>query len=239
MLRSIGLGALAAVCLIPVVGQAAQSAAPANGGLAPGIAPYTPPTPGSRPAAPPASPTASPTSPVSAGAPAAQAGAAVAVPSAADPATLSYVLGPRDKLRIIVYGEPDLTGEFTIAGDGELSFPLIGQVHAGGRSVDDLRNELVSRLSQGYLKDPRVSAEVLTFRPYYILGEVAKPGEYPYSSAITVINAVATAGGFTYRANKKIVFIKKPTDAKEEKVKLTGELTIEPGETIRVVERLF
>ncbi len=230
------MGALAAACLVPVAGQAAQTAPAANGGLAPGIAPYTPPTAASRPAAPPAASTASP---ASAGAPAGPVPIAGAAPSAADPATLSYVLGPRDKLRIIVYGEPDLTGEFTIAGDGVLSFPLIGQVHAGGRSVDDLRNELVSRLSQGYLKDPRVSAEVLTFRPYYILGEVAKPGEYPYSSAITVINAVATAGGFTYRANKNIVFIKKPTDAKEQKVKVTGELTIEPGETIRVVERLF
>jgi polysaccharide export outer membrane protein len=138
-----------------------------------------------------------------------------------------------------VFGEENLSGEFTVAGNGHVSFPLIGDVQASGQTVRALQLQIVHGLKEGYLKDPRVSAEVLTFRPYYLYGEVTKPGEYPYSDGMTVLNAVATAGGFTYRANQKFVFVKRPGQIKEQRVRLTPELQLAPGETVRIVERFF
>ncbi len=150
-----------------------------------------------------------------------------------------YVLGPGDKLRITVFGEDNLSGEFNIGGNGRLSFPLIGDVPASGHSVAAVAQAITAALKDGYIKDPRVSAEVLTFRPYYLFGEVNKPGEYPYENGLSVLNAVATAGGFTYRANKKFVFMKRVRDIKELRVRLTPELTLLPGDTVRIGERLF
>ncbi len=150
-----------------------------------------------------------------------------------------YVLGPGDKLRIIVFGEESLTGEFFVAGNGTLAFPLIGAVPAAGKTVGDLQNVIATQLRGGYLKDPRVSAQVMTFRPYFILGEVSKPGEYPYSDGMTIMNAVATAGGFTYRANHSYVMLKKAESPKPEKVRLTDQLELAPGDTVRVIERYF
>ena len=138
-----------------------------------------------------------------------------------------------------MFGEETLSGEFTVAGNGDVSFPLIGEIKAAGVTVEALRTELVTSLKSGYLKDPRVSAEVVTFRPYYIFGEVAKPGEYPYIDRITVTNAIATAGGFSYRANRKFVFIKRVNDTKEHRAALTDSLSLAPGDTVRVTERYF
>ena len=119
-----------------------------------------------------------------------------------------YRLGSGDKVRIIVFGEQSLSGEFLVpGGEGQISFPLVGDVKAGGLTVAELQTELETKLKDGFLKQPRVSIEVLNYRPYYILGEVSKSGEYPYINGLTVLNAVATAGGFTYRADRKNVFI--------------------------------
>ena len=155
------------------------------------------------------------------------------------PAGVDYVLGPGDNLRISVFGEQGLSGEFNVSGNGRVSFPLIGDVQAAGKTVEQLRMEIASALADGYIKDPKVSAEVVTFRPYYILGEVAKPGQYPYSNGITVMNAIATAGGFTYRANEHNVFIKRANETAEHKVQLNDTLQLSPGDTIRVAERYF
>jgi protein involved in polysaccharide export with SLBB domain len=158
---------------------------------------------------------------------------------ATDPAIADYILGAGDNLRIIVFGEVNLTGQFTVATNGHISFPLIGDVQAAGKTVQELRSEITAALADGYVKDPKVSAEVMTFRPYYILGEVEKPGEYPYIGGITVMNAIATAGGFTYRANNHDVFIKKANDTAEHKVRLNDALELSPGDTLRVGERYF
>ena len=158
-------------------------------------------------------------------------------PAAAAP--YNYLLGAGDVLRIIVYGEDNLTGQFTVAGDGILAFPLIGDVPAGGKTVGQVRDEIIAGLKGGYIKDPNVSVEVLTFRPYFILGEVGKPGQYPYSDRITIMNAIATAGGFTYRANQKYVFVKPADGAQERKERLNDQLLVAPGDTIRVSERYF
>lgn len=155
------------------------------------------------------------------------------------PPDLEYLLGPRDKLRIIVYGEEGLSGEFFVSGGGKVSFPLIGEVQAAGLTVQAFQNGLQDALRRGYLKDPRVSAEVLTYRPYYILGEVNKPGEYTYSNGLNVLNAVATAGGFTYRAQQNRVYIRRAQEASERAYPLTSELRVSPGDTIRIGERFF
>ncbi len=150
-----------------------------------------------------------------------------------------YRLGSSDELRITVFGEPELSGDFAVDGTGNLALPLIGTVKALGLTPRDLENEMTRQLGNGYLNNPRVSVEVTSHRPFYILGEVNQPGEYTYSSGLTVMNAVATAQGFTYRANQKVVFIRKAGGAGEQKVQLDAATLVEPGDTIRIVERLF
>jgi protein involved in polysaccharide export with SLBB domain len=151
-----------------------------------------------------------------------------------------YRLGAGDKLRIMVFGEESLSGEFLVPGGaGTLSFPLVGDVQASGLSVAELQAQLLTKLKDGYLKDPHVSIEVLNYRPFYILGEVMKPGQYSYTNGLTVLNAVATANGFTYRANTHKVYIKRPNAPKEVEYELKTTTPVEPGDTIRIAERFF
>ena len=157
--------------------------------------------------------------------------------AAADAA--GYQLGAGDKLRVTTFGEPTLTGEFTVGGNGVVSLPLVGDVSAQGVTVSEFRDRFVTALKDGYLVDPRVSVEVLTYRPFYVLGEVNRPGEYPYTNSLTVQNAVATAGGFTYRANTRRVFIKHQNETTEREYPLTVGATVAPGDTVRIGERFF
>jgi polysaccharide export outer membrane protein len=161
-----------------------------------------------------------------------------APPTASD--LTEYVLGAGDKVRINVFGEDTLSGEFLVPGGaGTIGFPLIGDVQAGGLTVDQLQTEIEAKLRDGYLKDPHVSIEVLNYRPFYILGEVMKPGEYPYTNGLTVLNAVATANGFTYRADTRKVYIKRANDPQEVAYPLKTTTPVEPGDTIRIGERFF
>lgn len=166
------------------------------------------------------------------------AASSVAAPSPAQ-SDADYQLGSGDKIRVTVYGEPSLSGEFYVTGSGMVSLPLVGEVKAAGLGVRQFQDAVQNALSDGYLKEPRVSAEVLSFRPFYILGEVDKPGTYPYTSGLTVFNAVATAGGFTYRADKNKVFIKRLGESEEHKYTLDPTVTVAPGDTIRIGERFF
>ena len=151
----------------------------------------------------------------------------------------NYVLGVGDRLRIIVFGEPTLSGEFVIDSTGNVSLPLIGEVSAAGVSVREFQHNVQRALNDGYLNDSRVSAEVMNFRPFYILGEVTRPGEYPYASNLTVLNAVATAGGFTPLASQTRVYIKHAGDAVEAELSLSGGLLVQPGDTIRIAKGAF
>lgn len=164
---------------------------------------------------------------------------ATAGPNGVTGASDDYRLGTADKVRIIVFDEPSLSGEFLVNANGKLSLPLIGDIDAVDVTTSALAATIQRRLADGYLREPRVSIDVLTFRPFYILGEVNKPGEYPYSSGLTVFNAVATAQGFTYRASKKSVFVKHAGESEEKAVPLTPDLRVQPGDTIRIKERLF
>lgn len=153
--------------------------------------------------------------------------------------SFDYRLGAGDKLRIIVFGEDSLTGEFFVSGAGKIAFPLIGDIDVLGKTIPEIQTTIEDKLRDGYLKEPKVSAEVLNYRPFYILGEVMKPGEYPYTNGLTVLNAVATASGFTYRADKRKVFIRRAATKEEMSEQLTPTTPVEPGDTIRIGERLF
>ena len=117
--------------------------------------------------------------------------------------------------------------------------PLIGDVLALDRTTGEIKHEIEQRLAAGYLRAPQVSLDVLEFRPFYILGEVNKPGDYPYAAGLTVLRAVATANGFTYRADQKHAYLKHAGQAKETKYPLTGDLPLQPGDTVRIGERYF
>jgi polysaccharide export outer membrane protein len=150
-----------------------------------------------------------------------------------------YRLGSGDKVKVTVFGEESLTGEFFVGANGKVAMPLLGEVQAAGLTLREFQKEVETALIDGYLKEPKVSAEVLNYRPFYILGEVNKPGTYPYTSGLTVVNAVATAEGFTYRANTKRVFIKRANELKEREVELNSMTQVAPGDTIRIAERFF
>jgi protein involved in polysaccharide export with SLBB domain len=177
-----------------------------------------------------------------------QAACSAAVPSqpvrttqAAPTQELEYTLAPGDKIRVVVFGEETLTGEYVITSGGNLSFPLVGNLKATDSTVEALQALLATALSNGYLNNPRVNIQVVSFRPFYILGEVNRPGEYPVSTGLTLQQAVASAGGYTYRANTRNVFIKHAIETKERLVDLRDPVTviIRAGDTIRIGERHF
>ena len=170
----------------------------------------------------------------------ASAGPALAqTPTPAAAIAEGYHLGAGDKVRVTTFGEASLTGEFEVSATGAVAFPLIGAVKAQGLTPPALEAAIATALRDGYLKDPKVSVQVLTYRPFYILGEVNKPGEYPYSAGLTVMNAVATANGFTYRANTKRVRVRHLGDGAESDQPLTVATPVAPGDTIRIRERYF
>ena len=150
-----------------------------------------------------------------------------------------YRLGVGDKVRVIVYKQDSLSGEFQVNSAGDLSLPLVGDIKALGETTSAISKTLHDRLADGYLRDPRVSMEVLTYRPYFILGEVKTPGQYPYATGLTVLNAIASAQGFTPRADTKAVWIRRSGTEDEKLYRLSPDLKILPGDTVRVSERLF
>ncbi len=179
---------------------------------------------------------------VSTGALAQAASPAVAPSPATQSATMptdnpDYILGSGDAIQIAVFGVPELGGAFTVSGAGIVSLPLVGDIKASGLTVAQLTDVIGQKLKDGYVLDPKISMQVTSFRPYYILGEVNKPDQYAYADGLNVLNAVARAGGFTYRAQEKHVFIKHAGERKETEDLLTTDLMVAPGDTIRVAER--
>ena len=157
-----------------------------------------------------------------------------------------YRVDSGDKVKITVYNEPTLTGTFVVDGQGVVSMPLIGDVSVKNLTVQELQRLIETKLKgnpaagvQGYVRNPQVSAEVANYRPFYILGEITRPGEYPFISGLTVMKAVAAAGDFTYRADKNKIFIKSMDSPDEHEVRLTPSTLVRPGDTIRIRERFF
>ena len=149
-------------------------------------------------------------------------------------------LGPNDRVRIIVFGQPTLTGEYTLDGNGVLAFPLIGNVPANGSTTSELQQKIAAKLNPDYLINPSVSAEIVNRRPFYVVGEVQKPGNYPYVSDITAVNAIAMAGGFTRRARKNEFYIRRlDKDGKMVRIEANARTVLQAGDTLEVRERLF
>jgi polysaccharide export outer membrane protein len=151
---------------------------------------------------------------------------------------IGYMLDSGDKLRINVFNEEKLTGDYSISPAGTVAFPLIGSITARGLTADQLAAALAGQL-KAYVNEPRVAAEVLNYRPYYILGEVSRPGEYPFVNGMRIEQAIAAAGGFTYRANQKKVFVQRGEESERSVQLRDSPVRVLPGDTIRVGERYF
>jgi protein involved in polysaccharide export with SLBB domain len=144
-----------------------------------------------------------------------------------------------DKLRVTVFNEPQLSGEFTVDGAGAIAFPLVGQVQVAALQASEVEETLTERLKGRYLVNPKIAVEFLTLRPFYILGEVARAGEYPYRPGLNAVSAVAMAGGFTPRAATGYVLMRRANTNKEQELPLDSSVLIYPGDMITISERLF
>jgi polysaccharide export outer membrane protein len=150
------------------------------------------------------------------------------------PTTSSYHLGPGDRLGIKVLGADELAGEYTVQDDGTIRLLMIGAVPAVGATSGELETRIVQKLKTGgYITDPQVNVSVVSYRPFYILGEVTRPGGYPYASGMRVLSAVAAAQGYTYRANQDYVIITRDGEDK----RADNLSSIQPDDIIRVPER--
>ncbi len=147
----------------------------------------------------------------------------------------SYLLGTGDRLHITVFNEGDLSGDFTIDSQGYVRLPLIGQIQAAGLSAFGLETRIAAAMNDGgFLVNPRVAVEVTTYRPFYILGEVAKPGEYAYVNAMSAPNAIALAGGFKEGAIESVIWVRHQGESLERRLPMDETTRILPGDMVRV-----
>jgi polysaccharide export outer membrane protein len=161
-------------------------------------------------------------------------------PSAPTNTPGTYRISTGDKLKVTVFNEADLTGEFQVNERGNVAFPLVGEVQAANSTPDEFQQRLTARLRGKYVKNPRVAIEMTSYRPFNVLGEVKNAGQYPYRPGLTIQDAVALAGGFTYRANTRTVYVRRADAGGEISVSTDGEkVPILPGDNIRVPERYF
>jgi len=151
----------------------------------------------------------------------------------------TYRLDAGDKLRVVVYGEGSLTNTYAIDSGGSITMPLIGAVRARGRTPAGLAAEISAKLRKGYLRDPSVAVEIETYRPFFILGEVAAPGQYPYVPNMSVESAVAIAGGFSPGAQRDRVTVTHTDHSGPSRAVVPLGTPISPGDTILVGERWF
>jgi polysaccharide biosynthesis/export protein len=151
----------------------------------------------------------------------------------------AYRLDAGDKLRVVVYGQEGLTNTYAIDAGGSITMPLIGSVPARGRTPAGLASEITGRLRNGYIRDPSVAVEVETYRPFFILGEVAAPGQYPYVPNMSVESAVAIAGGFSPRARRDIVTLTHTDASGSSRFVVPLGTPLSPGDTVLVGERWF
>lgn len=152
----------------------------------------------------------------------------------------TYRLGPGDQVRMLTYGEDALSEIFRVNAQGNISVPLLGDVKAGGLTTDQLAHEVSQILAQrDLMKGAVIAIEVVAYRPIYVLGEVNKPGPYPYEPGMTVQQAAALAGGYTYRAFKPYVEVTRRVNGHEDEGKLNPLAPVLPNDTITVLERYF
>jgi len=162
---------------------------------------------------------------------------AVAVSRAVPPS--AYTLDSGDKLRVVVFGQDGLTNSYSVDAGGSITMPLIGGVKARGLTTSELAAAVTARLRQGFIRDPAVAVEVESYRPFFILGEVTYPGQYPYVANMTIETAVAIAGGFTPRALHEQVELTRTVHGATVRSKVLATTPVQPGDTISVSERWF
>ena len=150
-----------------------------------------------------------------------------------------YRLGSGDKVRVTVFNEKDLSGDFDVNDQGLVALPLIGQVKVGSLTLSEAQDLITQRYGKDYLVSPRVNVEVLNYRPFFILGEVKNPGSYPYVNGISIVNAVALAGGYTPRANRDRILVKRASEPATGEQPVREDSPVLPGDVIRVLERFF
>ena len=150
-----------------------------------------------------------------------------------------YTLDSGDRLRIVVFGQDGLSNSYIVDASGHIAMPLIGSVMARGASTDELSSRIADRLRQGFIKEPHVAVEVEAYRPFFILGEVGQPGQYPFVSDMTAETAVAIAGGFGARAYRRTVIVTRTINGQPVRLTVPVNFPIRPGDTINVQERWF
>jgi polysaccharide export outer membrane protein len=150
-----------------------------------------------------------------------------------------YKLGSGDLIKITVFNQEELSGEYTINGAGQIALPLIGDVNTKDLTVKQVEQGIANKLKPDYLLNPRVNVQVLNYRPFYILGEVKEPQSYPYVDGMTYLNAVAIAGGYTYRAKEDYVMVVRMKDPQKRQLKLNMDEKVLPGDVIHIEERFF
>ena len=165
--------------------------------------------------------------------------ASAAAPESQGITTGEYRLGTGDKVRVVVFNEPSLSGEYQVDDSGVISLPLAGTLKVAGQTTREVERMLTQKLKGGFVRDPKVSAEVANYRPFYVIGEVEKPGEFPYRNGLSILAAGAIAGGFTYRASRSKVFIKRASEQFERELPMSPATLVLPGDVIRVPERYF
>lgn len=164
--------------------------------------------------------------------PAAYSATAVAIPK---PRTQSG-----DKIKLVIYGEDKMSGDYEIDANGMIQVPLIGAVRVAGMTKKEIESAIASRLrTSQILLNPVVTVDVVSSRPIYVMGEVEKPGEYTYRNGLNVLSAVAVAGGFTYRASKSKVLVKRAGEKGLTEFRLSPDIPVYPGDLVSVPERYF
>ncbi|MEA2877353.1 MAG: polysaccharide biosynthesis/export protein [Hyphomicrobiales bacterium] len=162
-----------------------------------------------------------------------------AQPVMMEPEEPGYTLDSGDRLRVVVFGQEGLTASYAVDTGGSITMPLIGAVLARGHTPAQLQQAIAAKLKQGYVREPHVAVEVEAYRPFFILGEVTLPGQYPYVANMTVETAVAIAGGYTPRAYKQRIEISRPASGLTEKRVVSPNYPIRPGDTVKIAERWF
>jgi len=164
--------------------------------------------------------------------------APVAVPVMPEP-EVAYTLDAGDKLRVVVFGQEGLSNSYAVDASGHITMPLIGAVQARERTTEGLSRAIAEKLKNGYIREPHVAVEIDAYRPFFILGEVAVPGQYPYVANMTAETAVAIAGGFTPRADKRKITLTRTVDGLPYRGPAPLTFPLRPGDTIVVPERWF
>ena len=151
-----------------------------------------------------------------------------------------FRLGPGDKVRVTVFGADRLSGVFDVELSGSLAMPLIGIVPADKKTLDEVKDAIVTQLKeQKLMDDPNVSVAMVSARPFYVFGEVGRSGSFPYLGGTNIVSAIATAGGFSYRAEEDYVFLRRAGSFHEIKIPLPSVVPVNPGDIIRVASRIY